>query len=73
MDSSTVSQCRSHTSMALVVTLDHLQGLGAVGERVARVIFRGVSRVSRVFEQSEEVSFIGEVTFQCSYLHNLHA
>ena len=55
--------------MALVVTLDHLQGLGAVGERVARVIFRGVSRVSRVFEQSEEVSFIGEVTFQCSYLH----
>ena len=59
--------------MALVVTLDHLQGLGAVGERVARVIFRGVSRVSRVFEQSEEVSFIGEVIFQCSYLHNHHA
>ena len=27
--------------MSLVVTLENLRGLGAVGDRVARVIFRG--------------------------------
>ena len=72
--------------MSLVVTLENLRGLGAVGDRVARVIFRGklywawtwnytncvifltilflisgVSKVSKVFEQNEDVSVIGEV------------
>ena len=71
--------------MSLVVSLETLKGYGAVGDRVARVIFRGgclvgwcfdkmniisgVSRVSRVFEQHEQVSVIGEVkeSFRCSF------
>ena len=68
--------------MSLVVNLESLQGLGAVGDRVARVIFRGnrehemfwkvslnftlktlsgVSKVSHIFEQTEEVSMISQV------------
>ena len=68
--------------MSLVVNLESLQGLGAVGDRVARVIFRGneedvtfeisvhefivkiysgVSKVSQIFEQTEEVSVISQV------------
>ena len=63
--------------MSLVVSVQTLRGYGAVGDRVARVIFRGkdlvnehsdlpilfsgVSKVSRVFEQHDQVSVIGEV------------
>ena len=37
--------------MSLVVNLENLQGLGAVGDRVARVIFRGngEKRISEIF------------------------
>ena len=63
--------------MALSVKLEIIKGHGAAGDRVARVIFRGqldiffffnflfnllgVSRVSKIFEQNEEVSAIGQV------------
>ena len=63
--------------MSLVVSLESVSGSGTVGDRVARVIFRGrregggifhlsivisgVSKVSRVFEQHNQLSVIGEV------------
>ena len=63
--------------MSLVVSLESVKGSGTVGDRVARVIFRGrregggifdlsivisgVSKVSRVFEQHNQLSVIGEV------------
>ena len=63
--------------MSLSVKLEIIKGHGAAGDRVARVIFRGqldfcfffnflfnllgVSRVSKIFEQNEEVSVIGQV------------
>ena len=62
--------------MSLSIKLEIIKGCGTPGDRVARVIFRGqylgevdtyelnisgVSRVSKIFEQNQDVCVIGQV------------